>query len=321
MDQFEKVERIAQKAGVSFEVAKNALEENNWDMLDAMLALEKENKTAAQEKFSTDYGAQPGYKTVNVGGQSYTKRKKSLGEKIKILLKKSHVNHLVIRRGDHMSASLPLWAAILIILRFWKISFILFLIGLFTGCKISLEGPDMEKAEGVNKAMDKAGEAMTRTAADFKASFDAGYAGGKRKNTNSSKDTTAETASAGADAKAAEAKPFKCEPADAETASVNACSISSEGTWTSCNTASAQTTAQESTDTAAADHSVEAKAEKASDANRTLEAEASVTEPVVEKTVNGMNATQFQEKDFSEVYTAFGGNSVTTDDGKITLEL
>ena len=54
MDNFEKVEKLREKANVSFEEAKAALEESNWDLLDAMIVLEKQGKTEARkEKFST----------------------------------------------------------------------------------------------------------------------------------------------------------------------------------------------------------------------------------------------------------------------------
>ena len=39
MDNFEKVERLVEKANVSFEDAKAALDEANGDLLDAMILL------------------------------------------------------------------------------------------------------------------------------------------------------------------------------------------------------------------------------------------------------------------------------------------
>ena len=45
MDQMEKVDRLRERANVTYEEAKAALEANNWDLLDAMVALEKEGKT------------------------------------------------------------------------------------------------------------------------------------------------------------------------------------------------------------------------------------------------------------------------------------
>ena len=44
MTNFEMVEMLRQKANVSYEEAKAALEQANWDLLDAMVLLEKDGK-------------------------------------------------------------------------------------------------------------------------------------------------------------------------------------------------------------------------------------------------------------------------------------
>ena len=50
MDNFEKVERLVEKANVSFEDAKAALDEANGDLLDAMIILEKRGKVKGPEQ-------------------------------------------------------------------------------------------------------------------------------------------------------------------------------------------------------------------------------------------------------------------------------
>jgi dimethylargininase len=63
MDNLEKVEKLRERANVTYEEAKAALEENNWDLLDAMVALEKAGKTNSprQEQYSTSYDQQEEY--------------------------------------------------------------------------------------------------------------------------------------------------------------------------------------------------------------------------------------------------------------------
>ena len=60
MENLEKVEKLRERAEVTYEEARAALEENNWDLLDAMVALERAGKTKAPEKknFSTSYEKQ-----------------------------------------------------------------------------------------------------------------------------------------------------------------------------------------------------------------------------------------------------------------------
>ena len=44
MNEYEKVEKLREKANVSYEEAKAALEKCNWDLLDAIVLLEREGK-------------------------------------------------------------------------------------------------------------------------------------------------------------------------------------------------------------------------------------------------------------------------------------
>jgi hypothetical protein len=52
MDNFEKVEKLREHANVTYEEAKNALENSNWDILDAMIYLEQNGKVKGPEKSS-----------------------------------------------------------------------------------------------------------------------------------------------------------------------------------------------------------------------------------------------------------------------------
>lgn len=45
MDELEKVEKSREKTGVTYEDAKKALEETNWNLLDEIMHLEKAGKT------------------------------------------------------------------------------------------------------------------------------------------------------------------------------------------------------------------------------------------------------------------------------------
>lgn len=57
MDHYEMVEKLREKADVTYEEAKNALELTDWDLLDAMLLLERRGQAKqgarAEEEFST----------------------------------------------------------------------------------------------------------------------------------------------------------------------------------------------------------------------------------------------------------------------------
>ena len=67
MDIFEKVEKLVQKSGCTYEEAKNALAETGGDLLEAMILLEQQGKAARRGgSYSTRYESQPQYVPVIV---------------------------------------------------------------------------------------------------------------------------------------------------------------------------------------------------------------------------------------------------------------
>ena len=66
MDELEKVEKLRERANVSYEEAKEALDKSNGDLLDAMVYLEKQGKVKSPEQtsYSTDASEQPKYADV-----------------------------------------------------------------------------------------------------------------------------------------------------------------------------------------------------------------------------------------------------------------
>ncbi|MDE6420210.1 MAG: UBA/TS-N domain protein, partial [Lachnospiraceae bacterium] len=64
MENYEKVEKLRERANVSYEEAKEALENNNWDILDAMIALEKSGKTKGTGQAGYSTQGMPKYEGV-----------------------------------------------------------------------------------------------------------------------------------------------------------------------------------------------------------------------------------------------------------------
>ncbi len=173
MDEFEKVEKLRQRANVTYEEAREALKECNGDLLDAMVYLEKQGKVNAPESsvFKTSYEEQTQYKDVpaTVLEQQKNTDKKSFGEKFKHLCKiiweKLRDNTLLVERKGKEVIKLPLWATVLILLFAWHVILVAVLISLFFDFHYSLEGEgDLEKA---NKVMEKATEAADHVKQEF----------------------------------------------------------------------------------------------------------------------------------------------------------
>ena len=172
MDEFEKVEKLRQRADVSYEEAKKALEEANGDLLDAMILLEAQGKAVKGEGTtrSTTYEDQKDYvSVVDTVDKSSRKNDKPLGQKIKHLFHliwiKIRDNKFVVERNDNTIIDVPVWVLIIaILLAFWPTCVIL-IVGLFFNCRYAIQGAD--DATVINNALDKAGDAVDKVKDEF----------------------------------------------------------------------------------------------------------------------------------------------------------
>lgn len=167
MELFEKVEKLRQKADVSYEEAKEALEKANGDILDAMIMLEKEGKTTgpSKESFTTEYETSKNCPSVieECGKKGKNKAEHEsfkdwwITKKIAELWKKGNENFLVVEREETTIVNLPVWVFILILLVAWHISLVVVIISLFLGCHYRFEGKaDLEKVNSVAKTVEDA---------------------------------------------------------------------------------------------------------------------------------------------------------------------
>ena len=164
MENYEKAELLAQKANVTLEEARQALMDNDWDLLDAMVALERKNRTAA-ETVHVDGAAggeaeapQPvSSKKKDEGHMGFTAGMKELWRMVKKLFHLTLDNDFcVIRFGKQVFAVPVLVLIVLLVFCFWVVLPAL-LIALFFGCRYRFEGRELGKP-GVNRAMDKLGD-------------------------------------------------------------------------------------------------------------------------------------------------------------------
>ena len=169
MEHYEMAEILSKKAGVSLEEARSALEENNWDMLDAMIALERGNsgKTAqpvvvpgAQSHGSEQPPAAPQpVRSTADGGDSFKKGLAKLWEYIKKLLRMMiETDFIISRRGSEKVRVPVLVLVILLIFCFWLVPIAL-IVGLFLGCSYRFEGKG-KVSDTANRAMDKLKDAV-----------------------------------------------------------------------------------------------------------------------------------------------------------------
>ncbi len=170
MEEFEKVEKLRQRANISYEEAKEALDKSEGDLLDAMIYLEGQGKISADEQTSrsTTYEGQTDLvnvrDTVEKEDRKNKRSERTLGQKLKhlchlIWIKLKDNKFLVERRGETI-VTLPVWVLILaLFVSFWTVGVIL-IIGLFFECRYEIAGPD--DLSMVNTAFDKAGDVVDK---------------------------------------------------------------------------------------------------------------------------------------------------------------
>lgn len=172
MEQLEKVEKLRQRANVSYEEAKAALEACNWDLLDAMVYLEKLGKVKgpSQTSYSTNYEEQTRYESVKdkIGEQ------KPAVETFWIKLKRlcralwqiGKNNYFCVHQRDAEIIKVPVWIFVLALLISWELILVVMIVALFFQCKYSFVGKD--NLEEANRAMEKASEVADKLKEEYK---------------------------------------------------------------------------------------------------------------------------------------------------------
>lgn len=168
MTRLEMVEKIREKTGVTYEAARETLEKCNWDMLDAIVSIERQN---VQETVHADpapesepvYTAEP-ESTPPVQKKRVIRRATNgeVGDKIASILRwlgglirKGEESHIEVTRKDESILSLSITSLVLLFMLTWFVPAVLIIVGLFTGYKFHFVGTGIA-GKIVNSASEKA---------------------------------------------------------------------------------------------------------------------------------------------------------------------
>ena len=163
MATLEQVEKLRERANVSFEEAKSALEASNDDLLDAMIFLEKQGKVVAPQgggyysngggpsnKGGTEYAGEQTY-----NGDTFWDMTKRFGKFCVKIINKGNNNFLDVKRNGELLFSCPITLLVLLFICFFWVIVPLVVIGMFCGYRYSVRGAELGK-EAVNKVIDDA---------------------------------------------------------------------------------------------------------------------------------------------------------------------
>ncbi len=176
MATLEQVEKLREKANVSFEEAKAALDASNGDLLDAIILLEKQGKisppagggyynssnTASEEKERAK--EEKGSEARR--GESFSEMMRRFGQFCARLVGKGNRNYFEAEKNGKVIISVPVTVLVLGVIFFFWFVLPLSIVGLFFGFRYRFRGDDLGR-DSVNKVMDSA----TDTAEDIKRSF------------------------------------------------------------------------------------------------------------------------------------------------------
>ncbi len=166
MEKIELVEKLREKTGLSTEEAWNALERNNWVLVDAMLWLEKEKRIPSQTATASSAGENP-YQPVKPTVDD-KKSDDSLSAKLRRLLEDSLTHHLVLRRMGNPVLRLPVLVLVVLLCAAFYVVIVGLLAALFCGCQFAMEGPKSRPEDEINQVMKDAEKMAARMRDDKK---------------------------------------------------------------------------------------------------------------------------------------------------------
>lgn len=125
----DKIDTIMERANVSYQEAKEALDKSDGDIVEALIDLEKREKVKNKEKTVKD---------------CFHKTGTSIFDKIKNNIKKMHQHKFKINKEKEIIMSIPLTIALLLILISFPFSIFILGILLLIGYKISIKTCESE---------------------------------------------------------------------------------------------------------------------------------------------------------------------------------
>lgn len=177
MERNEMIKKLMEKAYVTNEEAQEVLEKCNWDLLDAIIYLERNGKVENNETTTIIEVKEEEQKK-----EDYSKKKDEsyggIGEVIGRIFKylgkiisKGNKNYFEIKKDNEKPIRISLTISIILLILFMPPTVVLLIIGLFCGYKYSVGGPNMN-CDGVNDVFEKVSESAGTIKKDFKKGYE-----------------------------------------------------------------------------------------------------------------------------------------------------
>lgn len=168
------IEKLKNKTNINAEEAKEALEKNNWDMLDAMVFLETEGiiKNPDIGIYNTkENNSNENYSKNNADSSEY-KDEANFSEKafntISDIVEKGNKNVLEIGKVGKRAINIPVTILVLLTIFAFYVIIPLIIVGLFFDFKYTFKGPDINNENIVNRYINTASSIVCKIKKDLR---------------------------------------------------------------------------------------------------------------------------------------------------------
>ncbi|MGE4283149.1 MAG: DUF4342 domain-containing protein [Clostridia bacterium] len=181
MATIEQVEKLREKANITYDEAKTALDASGDDMLEAMIYLERMGKVMPPQNggyYNSKSQAECEKESKCNNGEKNTRNRETFSQGVGRffrwcgrLIAKGNENIFEVRRNDQIIISIPVTILVLLLIFAFWVVVPLIVIGLFFGYRYIFRGSDLEKT-GVNHVMDSAADAAENLKKEVKEGHD-----------------------------------------------------------------------------------------------------------------------------------------------------
>ena len=181
MERDEMIKKLMEKAHVTYEEAQEVLEKCNWDLLDAIIYLERSGKVENNET-TTIIEVKEEEKEKKEDSKEENKKHDEkfggIGEVIGRIfkfvgkfIKKGNNHFFEVRKENEKPIRISLTISILLLIFLSVPSIVLVIVGLFCGYKYSISGPDFNY-DGVNNIFEEVSKSANHIKKDFKEGYE-----------------------------------------------------------------------------------------------------------------------------------------------------
>ncbi len=143
MEHIEMVERLHEKANISYTDAKDALERSGWDMLEALVLLEREGKIDPLTASTTSSDDSTSYEKVTATASkkesNFHEAMNKAGDWLKKLFHDSITTDFVVRRQGKDILRIQVLIALILCLCIWEPILVALVVGLICDCRYSID--------------------------------------------------------------------------------------------------------------------------------------------------------------------------------------